>query len=168
MIKRKNNTTPSYLELGAHLTGRVVPLCEVKDEVFAQKILGDGIAVVPAVGQLRAPADGRVEQVFDTAHALTLLCDGGAELLLHIGIDTVGLGGQYFRPLVKTGEVVKRGDALISFDIDGITAAGYDMTTPMVVSNTDDFELQTLTSGNVMSGQPLLRLSRRKGGDGRE
>lgn len=161
MRKNTKQAASAPLELSAHLTGRVVPLDEVKDEVFAQRILGDGVAIFPAVGQLRAPADGRVEQMFDTAHAMSMVCDEGAELLMHIGIDTVALGGKYFRACVGEGERVRQGDALIRFDIDGITEAGYDVTAPMVVTNSGEFELELLSEGNVMGGQPLLRLKRR-------
>ena len=164
MVKsKKNNMQARVCELAAPLTGRVVPLEEVADEVFSGRILGDGIAVRPVVGQLVAPADGRVGQVFETAHALTLLCDTGAELLLHIGIDTVQLGGRHFEARVKEGQRVRQGELLIRFDPDAIAAQGYDVTTPMVVSNSQKFELTPMAVGEVMEGQPLLRLTRRDG-----
>lgn len=149
------------IELFSPLTGRVVPLGEVSDEAFAAKILGDGIAVCPDVGLLCAPQDGRVDQVFETSHAITLLIEGGAELLLHVGIDTVALKGKYFEMLVRAGQEIKRGDALIRFDMEGIRAAGYDLTTPMIVSNSDAFVLTPLGTGEICAGEPLLRLTRK-------
>ncbi len=140
------------------LKGRVVPLCEVADEAFAQGVLGDGIAVCPTEGRLYAPADGRVEQIFESRHALTYLTDGGAELLLHIGIDTVALKGAPFAVKVAEGQRCARGDALIDFDIEAIRASGYDVTTPMIVSNSDAFALEPLENGAVEVGAPLLRL----------
>ena len=152
------------VELCAPLTGRVVPLEEVSDEAFAAKVLGDGIAVCPSEGVLRAPLDGRVDQVFETRHALTLLCAGDVELLLHVGIDTVALKGQCFETLVTPGQRIKQGDILIRFDLNGVRAAGYDPTTPMIVSNSDDFLLTPLADGEVRSGAPLLRLTSKKTG----
>lgn len=160
---KKGNVQNQVCELAAPLTGRIVPLEEVADEVFSGRILGDGIAVRPVVGQLVAPADGRIAQVFETGHALTLMCDAGAELLLHIGIDTVQLGGRHFEVLVKEGQHVRQGELLVRFDPDAIAAQGYDVTTPMIVSNSESFELMPVTVGEVMEGQPLLRLSRRGG-----
>ena len=150
------------IELCAPLTGQVVALADVADEAFAQGVLGDGIAVCPTRGVLCAPADGRVDQVFDSRHAVTLVTEGGAELLLHVGIDTVALKGQYFDLKVSAGETDRRGDELIVFDMEGIRAAGYDVTTPMVVSNSDCFRLTVLASGEVAVGEPLLRLEARE------
>ncbi|MBO5898942.1 MAG: PTS glucose transporter subunit IIA, partial [Clostridia bacterium] len=127
----------------------------------ATKVLGDGIAVLPSEGVLCSPTDGRVDQVFETGHAITLVTEGGAELLLHIGIDTVALKGQHFEVQVAGGQTVKCGDELICFDMAGIRAAGYDVTTPMIVSNSDEFELTVLADGNVRAGQALLRLRRK-------
>lgn len=145
------------------LKGRVVPLGEVADEAFAQGVIGDGIAVCPTDGVLCAPADGRVGQLFESRHALTYLVDGGAELLLHIGIDTVALKGAPFAVKVTEGQRCSRGEVLIAFDIGAIRAAGYDVTTPMIVSNSDDYILEMLASGEVEVGTLLLRLRRREG-----
>ena len=155
----KNNH--DTIELQSPLTGRIVPLGEVADEAFATKVLGDGVAVLPSEGVLCAPADGRVDQVFETSHAITLVTEGGAELLLHIGIDTVALKGQHFKTQVEGGQTVKCGDELIRFDMAGIRAAGYDVTTPMIVSNSDEFELTVPADGNIRAGQMLLRLRRK-------
>ena len=135
---------------------------EVKDETFAMRILGDGIAVCPVgSGELRAPAAGRVEQIFDTWHALTMVSDEGVELLLHVGIDTVQLGGKHFEMLVKEGDYVKVGDVLLNFDIEAIRTAGFDVTTPMIVSNSDAYDLRVTASGDVGAFMPLLKLTKK-------
>lgn len=140
------------------LQGTVLPLEQVKDEVFSQKILGDGIAVVPAKGELYAPADGRIESVFDSKHAISMVCSNGAELLMHIGMDTVKLEGKGFEPQVKNGDTVKKGQLLMKFDLDGIKAAGYDSTTPIVVTNGDDFTIKPVGEGSVAPGAALMKL----------
>ena len=145
--------------IGAHMNGTVVPLSEVADEAFASGALGEGVAVEPDEGKLFAPADGVIEAVFDSKHAVSLTTTQGAELLLHIGIDTIKLGGKYFEPHVQDGQEVKKGDLLISFDIDAIKAEGYPVTTPMAVCNTDDYaEIQALASGKVKAGTDILKI----------
>ena len=144
------------------LKGRVVPLDEVADEAFAQGVLGDGVAVCPTEGVLCAPADGRVGQLFESRHALTYLVDGGAELLLHIGLDTVALKGAPFTVKVREGQRCARGEGLVVFDIGAIRAAGYDVTTPMIVSNSEDYTLEVLARGEVDVGVPLLCLRRKE------
>lgn len=108
----------------SHLNGTVVRIEDVEDDVFSQKILGDGIAVEPSEGKLYAPCDGKVDSVFDTKHAINILSTDGAEVLLHIGIDTVKLGGKHFEAHVTDGQEIKKGDLLISFDIEAIKAEG--------------------------------------------
>ena len=145
--------------LGAHLAGTVVPMEQVQDEAFASCVLGEGVAIEPTEGKLYAPADALVDNLFDTHHAIGLVTGSGVELLLHIGIDTVKLGGQHFTAHVKTGQKVKKGDLLISFDLETIKAAGYLCTTPMIVCNTDDYAaVKTLAAGTVAPGQDLLQV----------
>lgn len=144
--------------LYAHAAGRVLPLSQVKDEAFSQKILGDGIAVLPAEGKLFSPCDGRIEGVFDTAHAVNIISDKGAEILLHIGIDTVRLKGKYFKAEVTDGQRIKRGDLLISFDLDEIKKAGFDTTIPLLVCNSGSYAaLSPLADGFIKPGTPILR-----------
>ena len=143
--------------LGAHMTGAVVPLADVADEAFASGAMGDGIAIEPTVGKLYAPADGVIETVFETKHAVGMTTDGGVELLLHIGIDTVKLGGKHFEAHVAPEQTVKKGDLLVSFDMDAIKAAGYPLTTPMIICNTDDYaSINTLATGSVNHDVDLL------------
>ena len=145
--------------LAACLTGTVVPLSEVKDEAFASGALGDGIAIEPAVGELVAPADGEISSTFDTHHAVGMTTVDGAELLMHIGIDTVKLGGKHFTYLVNEGDKVRKGQPLIRFDIEAIKAEGYPVTTPLIVCNTDEYAAVTpKASGTVKQGDVLLEL----------
>ncbi|MCF0248349.1 MAG: PTS transporter subunit EIIC [Synergistes sp.] len=145
--------------LVSHLNGVVVPLAEVSDEAFAEGFLGKGVAVEPSEGRLFAPADGVVDRIFDTNYAVTLTTDSGAEILLHIGIDTIKLGGRYFEAHVSAAQHVKKGDLLISFDIEEIRAAGYLTTTPMIVCNSDDYsEVKQIAYGEIKAGTPLLEI----------
>lgn len=145
--------------LYAHLTGEVVPLENVDDAVFSNKVIGDGIAVEPTVGELYAPCDGKVDTVFDTKHAVSLISEKGCNMILHIGIDTVKLNGQFFESYVKSGQQVKKGDLLITFDIDEIKKAGYKLTTPMVICNTPDYsEFNHLKAGEITAGDEILEI----------
>ncbi|MBP1562151.1 MAG: PTS transporter subunit EIIC [Oscillospiraceae bacterium] len=149
------------ITLCSHLNGTVVPLESVEDAVFSQKILGNGIAVEPSEGKLFSPCDGRIENVFDTKHAINLVSEDGAEILLHIGIDTVKLDGKYFEAHVSDGQQVKKGDLLISFDIGKIREAGFLLTTPLIICNSDDYSsAEALAEGRISAGDKLLRLSR--------
>ena len=144
--------------LGAHMNGTVVKLADVADEAFASGAMGDGVAIEPSEGKLFAPADGVIETVFGTKHAIGMTTADGVELLLHIGIDTVKLGGQHFETHVSPEQSVKKGDLLVSFDMDAIKVAGYPLTTPMIVCNTDDYgAVQTLASGEIKAGEALLK-----------
>lgn len=140
----------------AYMNGTAKDLIEVEDEAFSSKTLGDGIAIEPTEGNLYAPCNGKIESVFETKHAINLLSDSGCEILMHIGVDTVKLGGKYFRTHVEAGEKVRKGDLLISFDCKKIKEAGYKLTTPMVICNSDDFEnLEFNAAGRVFLGQKI-------------
>lgn len=156
-IDRALRTTTLY----AHMNGTMIPLEEVNDEAFSQKVLGDGAAIDPAEGKLYSPCAGKVAQVFGTGHAVTLETDDGAEVLLHIGIDTVKLGEGYFKPHVSEGQRVDRGDMLISFDMKAVREAGYSLVTPMIICNTEDWsELKVLESGKISAGSEFIRLEK--------
>lgn len=145
--------------LSACLNGTVVPLAEVKDEAFASGALGDGIAIEPIDGELVAPADGEISSTFETHHAVGMTTADGAELLMHIGIDTVKLGGKHFTYLVNEGDKVKKGQPLIRFELEAIKAEGYPVTTPLIVCNTDDYAaVAAKASGAVKQGDALLEL----------
>ena len=145
--------------LSACLNGTVVPLADVKDEAFASGALGDGIAIEPTDGELVAPADGEISSTFETHHAVGMTTADGAELLMHIGIDTVKLGGKHFIYLVNEGDKVKKGQPLIRFELEAIKAEGYPVTTPLIVCNTDDYAaVVAKASGTVKQGDALLEL----------
>ncbi|MDD6762729.1 MAG: glucose PTS transporter subunit IIA [Clostridiales bacterium] len=157
--EEKKPASAKEIVLSAHLNGKVVPLEEVEDDVFSGKILGDGVAIEPSEGKLYAPCDCTIEGLFDTRHAINMTSDDGCEILLHIGIDTVKLGGKFFEAVVKDGQKVKKGDLLITFDIDGIRNAGYKVTTPMIICNSDDYSaIDTTASGNVKQGDNILKI----------
>ena len=149
------------LILTSHMNGTAVPLDEVEDEAFSQKILGDGAAAEPSEGKLFAPCDGVIGTVFDTKHAVNMVADGGAEILMHIGIDTVKLGGKYFDAHVSDGQQVKRGQLLISFDIEKIRSEGYKLTTPMVICNSSEYsEISVTAHGRISAESKMIELRR--------
>lgn len=152
-------TNGKAIILYSHMNGTAVKLEDVEDEVFSQKILGEGAAVEPSEGKLYAPCDGKIDSVFDTKHAVNMVSSEGVEILLHIGIDTVKLGGQYFEAHVSDGQEVKKGDLLISFDMDKIKAAGYKVTTPIIIGNTDDYaSVEPVAQNSVSAGDIILKI----------
>ena len=152
-------TNGKAIILYSHMNGTAVKLEDVEDEVFSQKILGEGAAVEPSEGKLYAPCDGKIDSVFDTKHAVNMVSIEGVEILLHIGIDTVKLGGQYFEAHVSDGQEVKKGDLLISFDMDKIKAAGYKVTTPLIIGNTDDYaSVEPVAQNSVSAGDMILKI----------
>lgn len=139
------------------LTGEIVPLAAVGDPTFASGLLGKGVAVKPTIGEVRSPVNGRVASLFETLHAIGIESEDGKEILIHVGIDTVKLKGQYFNAHINVGDPVNTGDCLITFDIPSIRAAGFDLTTPVVVSNSDDFtDVLVPAEEKVHAGGPLL------------
>lgn len=155
--KRKSEKTS--VTLAAHLTGKVVPLENVEDDVFSGRILGDGIAIEPSEGKLYAPCDGTIVSVTDTKHAINIISNGGCEILLHVGIDTVKLNGRFFKVLVKDGQSVKKGELLLTFDMKGIRGAGYKLTTPMIICNSDDYsDISAVASGDIQAGKNILKI----------
>lgn len=152
-------TNGKAITLYSHMNGTAVKLEDVEDDVFSQKILGEGAAVEPSEGKLYAPCDGKIDSVFDTKHAVNMVSDDGVEILLHIGIDTVKLGGQYFEAHVSDGQEVKKGDLLISFDMDKIKAAGYKVTTPIIIGNTDDYaSVEPAAENSISAGDIILKI----------
>jgi PTS system D-glucosamine-specific IIC component len=121
------------------IKGEVVPLDQVEDEVFSDGLLGEGFAIRPAEGRVVSPVEGTVSVVFDTKHAIGIISKGGAEILIHVGINTVRLKGEYFDAKVEPGMKVSKGDLLMEFDLDAIREAGYVTTVPIVISNTMDY-----------------------------
>ena len=121
------------------MAGVVIPLKDVPDEVFASGALGEGVAILPTDGKVYAPCDAAVTQMMDSRHAIGLVADNGAEILIHVGLDTVGMGGKPFQYHVKADQEVKKGDLLISADLDMIRKAGLKLFTPVIITNSDDY-----------------------------
>lgn len=146
--KAKSNSSNTFLSHHTDLTiyspvkGELIPLTDVKDDVFSTKVMGDGLAIQPEEGALFAPADGKIEMVFNTKHALGIELDNGAQLLFHVGIDTVQLQGEYFEAHVEVGEEVKQGQQLLTFDLNKIIAEGFEPTIVCVVTNNEDYQVE--------------------------
>lgn len=155
----KPSADTKEITIFAHMNGTAVKLEDVEDDVFSQKILGEGLAVEPSEGKLFAPCDGKIDGVFDTKHAVNMISDDGAEILMHIGIDTVKLEGKYFEAHVTDGQTVKKGDLLITFDMDKIRESGYKLTTPLMICNTDDYaSVEPIAEGKVSAGDVFVKI----------
>ena len=147
-------------EIESPLAGTVIPLSEVHDEVFASEMMGKGCAVIPEEGKVYAPFDGKVVGLLDSHHAVGMESTDGVEVLIHVGMDTVKLNGRCFTIHVEEGEQVKKGQLLLEFDIPGIKEAGYEVTTPIIITNSDEFnDVETKAEGKVTVGTKLLELS---------
>lgn len=158
----ENKTTvadPKAEVLSKPVDGQVVALSEVNDEVFSSGMIGEGFGIIPTSGELIAPEDGEITMLFETNHAIGLKTRNGAELLFHIGLDTVQLEGKHFTPYVKAGDQVKQGQPLIQFDLDAIKAAGFDPIVICVVTNQENFTVKTIESTDEQSGQGVLSIA---------
>lgn len=147
-------TTPicGKMEIEAPIPGEVIPLTEVKDQTFASGVLGEGYAIVPSEGKVYAPFDGVCTNLFDTLHAMGLTSNNGVELLIHVGLETVNLGGAPFTAHIKTGDTFKKGDLLLEFDIPAIQAAGCEIQTPVIVTNAEDVGEISIQGRNIVIG----------------
>ncbi|KYG29565.1 beta-glucoside-specific PTS transporter subunit IIABC [Alkalihalobacillus trypoxylicola] len=151
-----NENMNKKTEVYSPLIGSTVPLSDVNDDAFATEAMGKGMAVSPTEGSVFAPFDGKVAMVFKTKHAIGLISDDGLELLIHVGIDTVKLDGQFFTTHVQEGDLIKKGDTLLSFDTEKIAEAGFDLTTPIIVTNTGQYldvvegDIDTVTNDTVL------------------
>lgn len=143
------------------MSGTVLALDQVPDTTFASGLMGSGVAIIPAIGEVRAPFAGEVASLFVTKHAIGLLSDSGIELLIHVGVDTVKLNGAHFTSYVQPGDRIQPGDLLLVFDRQAILDAGYSLATPVIVSNSDTYSaVETIAPTAVTSGQPLLAIGR--------
>ena len=140
----------------APMAGEAVAITEVPDPTFAEGLLGNGIAIKPTSGKVCAPFNGTVETMFDTGHAVALTSESGVELLIHVGLETVGLNGAPFQVKVKNGQKVKKGDILMIADLDAIQAAGLPTITPVVVCNTDDYPTLNTTIGKTVGNGDVV------------
>ncbi|RAL24280.1 PTS sugar transporter subunit IIA [Thermoflavimicrobium daqui] len=142
------------VKLVAALTGEIIPIERVEDPVFAQKMAGDGLAIVPTQGEVVAPISGKVTHLFDTHHAIGITTKEGLEILIHIGIDTVKLDGKGFNAYVEVGDEVKQGERLITVDLNLLKESGFAISTPIVITNGEVVaEQKVLATGNVIAGE---------------
>ena len=142
------------IEIGSPVKGKTVAISNVSDPTFGEEILGKGVAIIPAEGRIYAPADGTIEMLFDTMHAVSMTTSEGVELLIHIGLDTVALKGEHFTAYKGNGDSVKKGELLIEADLDAVI-------TPVVVCNTSDYQtVETVTDQEVEPGDTVLILNK--------
>ncbi len=155
----QNQTTSENKIVYSPIKGKVIPLNTVKDATFAGEYLGKGVAIQPEQGRVVAPFDGKVTVVMDTKHAIGITSNNGIEILIHVGMDTVQLNGKYYQTHVKVDDEVKKGDLLLTFEKENIIAEGYEITTPVVITNTADFkQINTLTDKQAEEGDEVITL----------
>lgn len=144
--------------LTAPVAGEAVPLSQVSDPTFGEEILGKGVAIRPTSGRVVAPCDATIDLMFDTGHAVSLKADCGADVLIHVGLETVSLKGKHFTAHAKTGDHVTAGQLLIEFDREAVAAEGFDTIVPMVICNTTDFKSVNAHTGAAAEGDTVLTL----------
>lgn len=144
------------------LAGKVIPLADVKDTTFASGSLGEGVAIEPSGSKVVAPADSKVNAIFPTGHAVALHTNEGLDVLIHVGLDTYKLGGRHFKVCASVGDEVKKGDVLIEFDRDAITAEGYDITAPILICNSAEFSSIKGKVGNTVGELEQLITARER------
>ncbi|MFW5401165.1 beta-glucoside-specific PTS transporter subunit IIABC [Yersinia sp. 1252 StPb PI] len=161
-VARTPGTAAQAAVISSPLSGKLIPLGQVNDDVFSLGLLGQGVAIIPDVGEMRAPVTGEIMTFLPSKHAVGIKSDDGAEVLIHIGIDTVNLNGQYFSSTLQVGDRVMVGDLLVSFDISAITQAGYDIVTPVLIVNSDAYsQVSSAASGPTQFGEPIITLGAR-------
>ena len=160
-LKKMFEKNAKTISLKAVEDGRTIPMDEVNDQTFAQELLGPGIAIVPSNGTVVSPINGTIATVMDTKHAVCIQGEDGLELIVHAGLDTVELNGKYYQTYKEIGDQVKAGDVLLEFDLEEITKAGYDVTTPIVITNLGDYKItKCLTGQQVKAGKEVTQLTK--------
>lgn len=148
-------------EILSPIQGEVCDITKVNDPTFSDKLLGEGVAIRPENGRVVAPVDGTIATMFETKHACTIVSDQGAEILIHIGLDTVNLKGEFYTAHVKDGDKVKAGDLLLEFDMAKIQEAGYDIISPVVICNSATFaKIETYTGKKVQELDSIIRIEK--------
>lgn len=160
-LKKMFEKNAKTISLKAVEDGRTISMDEVNDQTFAQELLGPGIAIVPSNGTVVSPINGTIATVMDTKHAVCIQGEDGLELIVHAGLDTVELNGKYYQTYKEIGDQVKAGDVLLEFDLEEITKAGYDVTTPIVITNLGDYKItKCLTGQQVKAGEEVIQLTK--------
>lgn len=155
----QNLFAKSGIVVGAPVAGSLVSIRDVSDPTFGEEILGKGVAIIPSDNRIYAPVDGKVATVFPTGHAVAVVGNDGMEILIHVGLDTVKLNGEHFTIHAEEGQEVKKGDLLLEADLEQIKASGYDIITPIVICNTDEFtEIQPEEPKTVAPGDDIMKL----------
>ena len=158
-LKKMFEKNAKTISLKAVEDGRTIPMDEVNDQTFAQELLGPGIAIVPSNGTVVSPINGTIATVMDTKHAVCIQGEDGLELIVHAGLDTVELNGKYYQTYKEIGDQVKA--VLLEFDLEEITKAGYDVTTPIVITNLGDYKItKCLTGQQVKAGEEVIQLTK--------
>ena len=158
---KKENTNKLSEQIFAPITGEVKNIGECADPVFAQELVGKGLLLLPSEGKLYSPVDGTISMLAETGHAVGITSELGAEILIHVGLDTVELqGGPFTVHLAKDAEV-KKGDLVLEFDMDQIKASGKATESPVIVTNPDDFDLSILAKGPISHGDPLMEIKKK-------
>ena len=160
-LKKMFEKNAKTISIKAVEDGITIPMDEVNDQTFAQELLGPGIAIVPSNGTVVSPINGTIATVMDTKHAVCIQGEDGLELIVHAGLDTVELNGKYYQTYKEIGDQVKAGDVLLEFDLEEITKAGYDVTTPIVITNLGDYKItKCLTGQQVKAGEEVIQLTK--------
>lgn len=136
--------------------GQTVNLSDVPDPVFSEKIMGDGVAIIPESKEIFSPVNGKIVQVFDTKHAYSILSDDGLEILVHIGLNTVELNGKGFETFVRAGDIVKIGDKIAEVNIECIESLGYQLYTPVIITNHNEIEFKEIKYKNIKKGEEII------------
>ena len=154
LFGKKEELNPNHIY--APMAGEAVAITEVPDPTFAEGTMGNGIAIKPTGGKVCAPFNGTVDMMFETGHAVSLISESGIELLIHVGLETVGLNGAPFQVKVTNGQKVKKGDVLMIADLEAIKAAGLPTITPVLVCNTDDYTTFNTTTGKAVTNTDVV------------
>ena len=159
LFGKKNITNGDHIH--APMAGKVVSISEVPDPTFASGMLGNGVAIIPTDGKVYAPCNATVDMMFTTGHAVSLVAENGAEILIHVGLETVGLEGKPFTIHVQSGDTVKQGDLMLEADLAAIQAAGLNIITPVLICNCDSFaKFDTVVGADVTNADPVIKLGK--------
>lgn len=158
-LKKKENKADEVI--CSPVKGKAIASKDINDPTFSEEMLGRGFAIIPEAEEVYAPCDGEIALVFETKHAISLVSDNGAEIMIHMGLDTVKLGGQFFEILTEVGKKVKKGDLIAKAEFSKIKEAGYDTVIPIILLNTDDFaKVDTDTDKAVEAGDEIMYLKK--------